>query len=118
MNPDKTAHADNAPTSTDADGTRGQVSHDEVSRRAEQLWRERGSPSGQDETIWLEAEARLKAEAESRPVAGTESRPYVDEPAKPVRSRTKVQDPTDAAVQTRTAAENPSRRTADRLRNQ
>ena len=118
MNPDKPVRAHNVPTRTEADFSRGQVPHEQVARRAEQLWRERGQPSGRDEQIWFEAEAALKAEAESRPVAGTESRPYVDEPGRPVRSRTKVQDPSEAAVQTRSATESAAKKNSGHLRNQ
>lgn len=39
---------------------RQQVSHDEISRRAEELWRQYGSPQGRDEEIWLEAERQLQ----------------------------------------------------------
>ena len=41
-------------------------SHEEVSRRAEDLWREYGSPEGRDEEIWLEAERRLLGERISK----------------------------------------------------
>jgi hypothetical protein len=99
MNENKTVHANNVPTSQ----PQQPYSHDDVKRRAEQLWRDRGQPTGQDDAIWFEAESQLLAEAENRPVSGTPSRPYVDEPAQPLRSRTKVQDPTEAAAQTRTA---------------
>lgn len=105
MNRDKPVHADNVPTRTDTDYSRGQVTHEQIARRAEKIWRDRNQPGGQDEAIWLEAEAELKAEAESRPVSGTESRPYVDEPGKQLSSRTKVQDPADSAVQPRSATE-------------
>lgn len=39
---------------------RQQVSHDEISRRAKELWRQYGSPQGRDEEIWLEAERQLR----------------------------------------------------------
>ena len=118
MNPDKPVHARNVPTKTDADYSRGQVSHDQIAQRAQKLWRDRSQPSGQDEAIWLEAEAQLKAESESKPVAGTESRPYADEPAIPLKSRTKTQDPADSAAQTRSATDSKSKKTAGKLRNQ
>ena len=35
--------------------------HEEVTRRAEEIWSARGRPSGQDEEIWHEAERQLKA---------------------------------------------------------
>jgi hypothetical protein len=34
--------------------------HDEISERARKLWEAKGCPAGQDEEIWLEAEAQLK----------------------------------------------------------
>lgn len=34
-------------------------SHESVTQRAQQIWRERGCPSGQDTEIWLEAERQL-----------------------------------------------------------
>jgi len=37
--------------------------HDEISRRAYQLWHEYGSPAGRDADIWLNAERQLKAKA-------------------------------------------------------
>ncbi len=101
MNPEKPVHADNVPTPS----PRQQIAHEQIARRAEQLWRERNCPAGSDDAIWLEAESQLQAEAEARPVAGTPSRPYVDEPATQVRNRTKVQDPTEAAVQMRSATD-------------
>jgi len=107
MNPDKPVHANNVPTPS----PRQPFSHDDIKRRAESLWRDRGQPSGQDDAIWLEAESQLLAEAESRPVSGTPSRPYVDEPATQLRSRTKVQDPAESAVQTRSATKPPKKST-------
>lgn len=114
MNPDKPVHADNIPTNQ----PRRQIPHEQISARAEQIWRERNQPTGNDEAIWLEAESQLQAEAESKPVAGTPSRPYVDEPAKQLRSRTKVQDPAESAVQPRAATENKARKSGKELRNQ
>lgn len=116
MNEDKTVQATNVPTPT-APG-RTQFSHDEISRRAEQIRAQPGPPSGSDEAIWLEAQSKLQAEAESKPVAGTESRPYVDEPAQPVRSHSKSRDPADAAAQTRSPTEGKSKESAGKLRNQ
>lgn len=116
MNPAKPVHADNVPTSPDH--PRRQIPHEQIARRAEQLWHERNQPSGMDEAIWFEAENLLQAEAESRPVAGTESRPYVDEPAQPVRKQTKSRDPADMAAQTRSPTDPKSKQTAGRLRNQ
>lgn len=118
MNSDKPVAANNSPTPSTTDYSRGQATHEQIARRAEALWRERGFPTRQDEAIWFEAESRLKAEAEMRPVSGTESRPYIDEPALPLRSKTKVQDPADAGAQPRSPTENKSRRFTGRLRNQ
>lgn len=118
MNSDKTVQADNVPTQTSADSTRGQVPHEQIARRAEKLWQDRGEPSGQDDAIWFEAESQLKAESESRPVAGTDSRPYVDEPAQQLRTRTKTQDPADSAAQVRSPTERKSKSAAPRVRNQ
>jgi hypothetical protein len=114
MNPDKPVHAANTPT----ERPRQQIPHEQIARRAEQLWRERSCPAGSDEAIWLEAESQLQAEAEARPVSGTESRPYIDEPAKPIRSRTKSRDPADAAAQPRSATEGKAKQSAGKLRNQ
>jgi hypothetical protein len=116
MNPDKPAGAHNVPTPTER--PRRQILHEEIARRAKQLWQERGEPSGSDESIWLEAESQLQAEAESRPVAGTESRPYADEPAKPVRSQSKSRDPSEAGAQTRSATDSKSKQSAGKIRNQ
>ena len=38
-------------------------SHEQISLRAELLWKAKGTPSGQDEQIWLEAEQQLYDEA-------------------------------------------------------
>lgn len=116
MSLDRPVHAHNIPTPTDR--PRRQVSREEIARHAEQLWRQRNCPTGCDEAIWLEAESELQARAESQPVSGTDARPYVDEPAQPVRSKSKSRDPSDAAAQTRSATDDKSRQTAGRLRNQ
>lgn len=116
MNPDKPVHATNVPTPTEH--PRRQFIHEEIARRAEKLWNDRGRPSGMDEAIWLEAESLLQAEAESKPVAGTESRPYIDEPAKPLRPQTKSRDSSDAAAQTRSSTEAKARQAGGKLRNQ
>jgi hypothetical protein len=90
----------------------------EWAARAEKLWHDRNCPTGQDEAIWLEAESQLLAEAETRPVAGTPSRPYVDEPARQVSDRTKVQDPTGSAVQTRSETKPPKSKRSKQIRTQ
>ena len=112
MSPEKPVHAANVPTGH----PQRNISHEQIAARAEKLWRERNCPAGSDEAIWFEAESQLQAEA--RPVSGTPSRPYQDEPAKPLRSRTKVQDPTAAAAQTRTDTTPKSRKTAGQIRSQ
>ncbi|HVU32962.1 MAG TPA: DUF2934 domain-containing protein [Opitutaceae bacterium] len=94
------------------------VPHDQIAARAQRLWRERNCPINQDDAIWLEAESQLQAEAESRPVSGTPSRPYVNEPAHSNKTRTKTQDPAEAAVQTRSATESRSRGTAGQIHSQ
>jgi hypothetical protein len=38
---------------------RATFSHEEIARRAEALWREKGCPPGCDAEIWLEAERRM-----------------------------------------------------------
>lgn len=38
---------------------RQQVTQEQISRRAEELWRQYGCPEGRDEAIWLEAEQQL-----------------------------------------------------------
>ena len=116
MNPDKPVNAHNVPTPTER--PRRQVPHEEIERRAKQIWQERNQPSGSDEAIWLEAESQLQGQAESRPVAGTESRPYVDEPATPVRSQTKSRDPAEAGAQTRSATDSKAKQSAGKIRNQ
>ncbi|HUR56734.1 MAG TPA: DUF2934 domain-containing protein [Opitutaceae bacterium] len=116
MNADKPVHANNVPSPTDR--LRPQASHEEIARRARKIWQDRGQPHGQDDAIWLEAESTLKGEAESRPVSGTPSRPNVDEPAQPVRSKSKSRDPADSAAQTRSATEGKSKGSAGKLRNQ
>jgi len=118
MNPDKPVHAQNVPTDIPSDLTHGRANHEQIAGRAESIRRERKSPSGQDASIRLEAEAQLTAETESKPVSGTESRPYVDEPASPLRSHPKTRDPADSAVQTRSATDAKSKKTAGKLRHQ
>ena len=41
------------------------LSHDEISRRAQTIWADRGHPSGQDEDIWFEAERQLAKEQQT-----------------------------------------------------
>ena len=93
MNPDRPVHAANVPTPTER--PRRQIAHEEIARRAETLWRQKGWPAGQDEAIWLEAESQLQAEAESKPVSGTASRPQTDQPLPARRAKTKSRDAAD-----------------------
>lgn len=37
--------------------------HEQISRRAEDIWRKQGSPANHDEEIWLEAERQLQQES-------------------------------------------------------
>ena len=119
MTSDKPTHARNVPTAVPPGMSRGQLARDEIARRAAELWRGRGQPSGQDEAIWLEAETQLQAEAQSQPVTGTESQPVPDAPATPLRSRTRVQDPADSAAQLASGRDrDASRAPTHRLRDQ
>jgi len=118
MNPDKPVEAKNVPTPTPPTLTRGQFTSEQINQRVEQLRRAGKSGDTADATLRLEAESQLKAESESRPVSGTDSRPYVDEPGKQLNSRTKVQDPSAAAAQTRSATDEQAKRSAGKIRNQ
>jgi len=35
--------------------------HEKIAARAQEIWRERGCPKGQDEEIWYQAERELRA---------------------------------------------------------
>ena len=118
MNPDKPVHADNVPTLTPPTLTRGQATQEQIDRQAEKVRREQKTPKQSDASARLEAESELKAEAESRPVSGTESRPYQDEAAQPIKTRTKVQDPSGSAVQTRSDTQAKAKESAGKVRNQ
>lgn len=41
-------------------------SHKQTEDRAKEIWRRKGCPVGQDEQIWLEAEAQLKKEMSTK----------------------------------------------------
>lgn len=43
-----------------AQEVREQTSHEEISRRAQELWRQYGCPQGRDDEIWFEAERQLR----------------------------------------------------------
>ena len=38
------------------------LTHEQIAERAEAIWIQRGRPSGEDESIWYEAESQLKQE--------------------------------------------------------
>jgi len=40
--------------------------HEQIARRAREIWLAKGCPVGQDTQNWLEAEAQLRAQRESR----------------------------------------------------
>ena len=46
-------------------------SHEEIARRAEQIWIVRGRPSGHDTAIWLEAEGELTVAPPEAPVGNS-----------------------------------------------
>jgi Protein of unknown function (DUF2934) len=49
------------------------ISHEEISHRAEQIWRNYGKPEGRDEEIWLEAESQLRSERQQSQVPASET---------------------------------------------
>jgi hypothetical protein len=59
-----------------------QLTHDEIARRAYQLWEQRGRPQGRDLELWLEAERQIVPA--SKPVR--EQVPASAQPANQVRS--------------------------------
>lgn len=57
----------NRPVTKVASTTRGpQPTHDQISKRAHEIWVKRGCKPGQDEKNWLEAEAQLRTEMAGR----------------------------------------------------
>jgi hypothetical protein len=58
------------PTSTTFGNTQAPT-HENISRRAQELWEQYGRPSGRDEDIWLEAERQLRAPTSPSPSAAT-----------------------------------------------
>ncbi|ACB73328.1 hypothetical protein Oter_0037 [Opitutus terrae PB90-1] len=65
--------------------SQSQISHDEISRHAQELWEKYGRPSGRDEAIWLEAERNLRDQRATTPApafAG-EATPASTAPATP-----------------------------------
>src|SRR5579883_3379357 len=66
--------------------------HEQIASRAELLWKAKGSPSGQDEQIWLEAERQLFEEArEILPQGSDVSATPRESPANTNRSPASVQ---------------------------
>lgn len=57
-----------------------QLSHENISRKAKELWENYGRPEGRDEEIWFEAERALSAST-GNAETGREQRP-VDMPMK------------------------------------
>jgi hypothetical protein len=47
------------PTSAKPTTSALRFSHEEISGKAQALWRQKGCPDGQDDLIWLEAEKAL-----------------------------------------------------------
>ncbi len=43
-------------------GPTATLTHEQIAKRAQQIWEKKGRPVGQDEKNWLEAEAQLKRE--------------------------------------------------------
>jgi len=43
-------------------GPTATLTHDQIAKRAQQIWEKKGRPVGQDERNWLEAEAQLRRE--------------------------------------------------------
>ena len=56
-----------------------QAAHDEIVRRAEELWRQYGCPQGRDEEIWFEAERQLRGLDPASPSATQPSQPPVSD---------------------------------------
>jgi len=44
-----------------ANGSQGELSHDEIALRACSLWEQQGRPQNQEVGIWLQAETQLRA---------------------------------------------------------
>ena len=57
--PNRTANTPNSQVLSRA----RDVTHEEISARAQALWEQQGRPHGRDEEIWLEAERQLGARA-------------------------------------------------------
>lgn len=62
-----TAVATRPAATKSAPSTRGPLpTHDQISKRAHEIWIKRGCKPGQDEQNWLEAEKQLRAEMAGR----------------------------------------------------
>ena len=69
-------------------------SHEEVSRRAVELWKAQGAPSGRDEEIWLEAERQLSSsDATPSPSGGAQDRGNGNSQASPTGGPSVAPDP-------------------------
>jgi len=115
MNPSTPAPNRDVPTA--AFPARPQVSREEITKLAEEIWREKNRPVGQDEAIWLEAERRLQDAAGIPRAAGTKSRPSRIE-ARSSRPRTKSSDPAEAIGKLPPASDVKESHAAGTLRNQ
>lgn len=51
--------ASQTPADASPTNTRAVPLHDEIARRAQQIWEEQGRPSGRDEEFWLKAELEV-----------------------------------------------------------
>lgn len=61
------------PTSTSTFGNTQTPTHEQISRRAQELWEQYGRPSGRDDDIWLEAERQLRTPVTSPSATSTAS---------------------------------------------
>jgi hypothetical protein len=65
------------------------VGHEEVARRAHQLWEQEGCPDGKDSEHWLEAERQLRRGTASSPDARDQARAIKDSAERRARSGSK-----------------------------
>jgi hypothetical protein len=69
-------------------------SHEEVTRRAEEIWKAQGCPTGRDTEIWLEAERQLSAgNATPSPSGGSQDRGNGNSQATPPATINSTADP-------------------------
>ncbi len=78
--------------------TQIQLKHDEIARRAYQIWQAAGCPSGRDREHWLQAEAELRAKYQGRQKPAASSLSHSPAPV-PVKAGTpaKAEAPVPAA---------------------